>query len=512
MMGKGILMKRNRSIAWFFTVLWLMTSCQTAPSMPEETAETEAVQPDTPQVTETASPETIPASGSRIIVDGKTRTHPLTDEEKAAYPQTTNLPALYIDLGEKKPSAIQHGVYTDARYSLVYNGEGIIGMPLQIKGRANYSWSFPQKPYTLKLEEAAPLLGMNTGKKWVLITTWSDKTLLRNYITLNLASELVGMEYSVQTRYVDVYLNGKYNGLYVLSQKIGLGDRQVDADALFEIEAQYRHADCSNCIIPPSGTHIMFVEPISDAADEEERERLMRTYRQLIVKADTAIMSRGIEDYSRFIDVDSFVDWYIVNELVKNYDSGFTTSCYMYAKDGKLHMGPCWDYDTCMGNQMGAADCLYPEGFHVAESGFSPWYRTLTKEEGFVQALHARWTELYESGKIAAFRQYMEDLPEFLSESRVLDQKKWPQKLKMSDLRGWMSRFTYDEELDYLKDWVDTRIRWLNAQWNENAEETDAADPAGEFWPAIPMEPVWTPEAVPAEIAAPSLNESQPTP
>ena len=450
--------------ALLLAALFLLPACQTAAPFAEE--ETEVVMQD-------AAPETFPVpetavdtSGPRVIVDGKKLTRPLTEEEMAQYPQETNLPALYIDLGKKNPSSIQHGVYTDGRYTLVYNGEGIVDMPLQIKGRANYSWSFPQKPFTLKLEEDAPLLGMNSGKKWVLITTFSDKTLLRNYITLNLASDLVGMEYSVQTRYVDVYFNGKYNGLYVLSQKIGLRDQQVAADALFEIEAQYRHSDCSNCIVTPSGTHIMFIEPITDVTDSAEREKLMSTYRQLLVKADNAIMYRGMEDYSRFIDVDSFVDWYIVNELVKNYDSGFTTSCYMYAKGGKLHMGPCWDYDTCMGNQMGAADCLYPEGFHVSDSKYSPWYHRLVREEGFSKALRDRWTELYDSGKIAAFQQYIEDLPATISESQKLDKKKWPQKLKMSDLRGWMSLFTYEEELDYLKNWVDTRVNWLNGEWH----------------------------------------------
>ncbi len=453
----------NALLSLLLAALCFLSSCEKTVPVPDE-GETEVVLNGSSAETEAPVPE-VDTTGPRVIVDGKTRTHALTAEEKEAYPQTTNLPALYIDLGGKSPNNIQHGVYSDAKYSLVYNGEGIIERPLQIKGRANYSWSFPQKPFTLKLEEAAPLLGMNSGKKWVLITTYSDKTLLRNYITLNLASELVGLQYSVQTRYVDVYVNGKYNGLYVLSQKIGLDERQVDADALFEIEAKYRHSDCSNCIICPSGTHIMFVEPIADVTDSEERETLMSTYRQLIVKADIAITTRGMKEYSRYIDVDSFVDWYIVNELVKNYDSGFTTSCYMYAKDGKLHMGPCWDYDTCMGNQN-VATCLFPEGYHVANSSYSPWYQTLTQEKEFRQALHDRWTELYDSGKIGAFLSYIDELPGTISESQKLDAKKWPQKLKMSDLRGWMSLYTYTEEVEYLRNWVDARIKWLNSEWH----------------------------------------------
>jgi len=425
--------------------------------VPEETAPAETV-------VETVPEEPTPLGSRRVIVSGKSAAHTLTEEEKTAYPQTTNLPALYIDLGKTSLNSVQHHQYTAGTYSLVYNGEGFTDLPLQVKGRGNYSWSFPQKTFGLKLDEAAPLLGMNAGKKWVLITTYSDKTLLRNFISLNLASEILGMDYAVQTRYVDVYFNGKYNGLYVLSQNITLGPGQVDADALFEIEAQYRHSDCSNCIICPSGTHIIFSEPIDEAADKAEHDALMSEYRQLIVKADNAIMNKGKYVYSRYIDVDSFVDWYIMNELVKNYDSGFTTSCYMYAKDGKLYMGPCWDYDTCMGNQN-VATCLDPEGYHVANSGYSPWYQTLTREKDFKQALHNRWTQLWDEGKIASFMQLIDDEAEIIAESQKLDAKKWPQKLKMSDLRGHRSLYTYAEELEYLKNWLNTRIAWLNSEW-----------------------------------------------
>ena len=453
---------KSHLIPAVLAVLLLLNGC--APSSPAEEP-VPAPAEETVVETVTAAPEPTPLGNRRVIVSGKASAHTLTEEERAAYPQATNLPALYIDLGKTSLNNVQHHRFTPGTCSLVYDGEGFTDLGMQLKGRGNYSWSFPQKTYGMKLDEAAPLLGMNAGKKWVLITTYSDKTLLRNFIALNLASEILGMDYAVQTRYVDVYVNGKYNGLYVLSQNITLGSGQVDADALFEIEAQYRHSDCSNCIVCPSGTHIMFTEPIDDVTDEEERQTLMSTYRQLIVKADEAIMHKGKNVYSRYIDVDSFVDWYIMNELVKNYDSGFTTSCYMYVRDGKLHMGPCWDYDTCMGNQN-AATCMYPEGYHVAASNYSPWYQTLTQEKDFKQAIHNRWTQLYDDGQIAAFMQLLDDQAEIISQSQKLDAKKWPQKLKMTDLRGHLSLFTYEEELDYLRNWLNTRIAWLNSEWH----------------------------------------------
>ena len=415
---------------------------------------------------ETAATEAPVYSGPRVIVDGRQADRELTAAEMETYPQATNLPTLYIDLGKAKLSSIQHGVWSPGTYTLVQDGRGIVEQPIEMKGRGNYSWSFPQKTYGLKLGEAAPLLGMNTSKKWVLITTWSDKTLLRNFITLNLASDLLGMENAVQTRYVDVYVNGKYNGLYVLSQNITLGDRQVDADALFECEAQYRHGDCSNCIICPSGCHIIFSEPINDVTPEE-REELLKKYTQLFVKADVAMTTgKGFRAYSRYIDVDSFVDWYIVNELVKNYDSGFTTSCYCYVKDGRIHMGPCWDYDTCMGNQV-VATCLDPIGYHVSTSSYNPWYQNLMADEDFTEALHARWTQLVDDGVLDAFMQMIDDQVENIAASEKMDHKTFRDAMQYTGLRGHLSLFKYTQEVDYLKDWLNQRIAWLTSEWYE---------------------------------------------
>ncbi len=441
-------------------VLLLSSGC--AAVVNEETAPPA----DEPAETETAPAEIPhPEYGDRIVVRGSSAERALTDAEKQKYPQETNLPALYIDLGGgKSKSSIQHGVFSPATYTLVSDGTGIVEQPIEIAGRGNYSWSFDQKTYNLKLGTAEPLLGMTAGRKWVLITTWSDKTCLRNFITLNFACELLGMDYACETRFCDVYLNGKYNGLYVLSEKISLTSSRVDADALFECEAQYRHGDCSNCVIGPSGCHIIFKEPLDDETlSKTEKEELFKRYKQLLVKADVA-MTKGIDVYSRYIDVDSFVDWYIVNELAKNYDSGFTTSCYCYAKDGKIYMGPCWDYDTCYGNQN-VATCLWPEGYHVAAS---PWYSILMADEGFRDALHKRWTQLVDDGVMQRFLDVIDEMDAYTDASEKMDHKLFRSALTYTGLRGNLSTKTHEDEVAYLKAWVRMRMKWLNSEWYLN--------------------------------------------
>ena len=401
-----------------------------------------------------------------------TETEELPDAkvDKSKYPQITNLPALYIDLNDNVTlNQINKEVFVGGSYTLVGDEDitDIYEKPLEMKGRGNYSWSFPKKPYTLKLDKKADILGLGAAKRWVLVTTYSDKTLMRNFLTMTLAYD-IGAEFSPECRYVDVIINGEYQGPYVLTEKIQIHENRVDIDSskygLFEIEMEYRHAgNCHYCIILPSGVHMMFIDPDEDDTSKEELDKKFIEYKSFMNAADIA-MTKGYDEYSKYIDVPSFIDWYIVNEFVKNYDSNFTTSCYCFINnDGMLTMGPVWDYDTCYGNQV-VESCVNPQGYHVRNGS---WYKILRSDDTFNSMLYDRWTELRNNGIFDDFVQKITDTAEYISESEKLDRIKWPNALKSSDLRGKLSLYTYEEELNYLINWVERRISWLDTQWYE---------------------------------------------
>jgi len=436
------------------TLILLLTSC----GLPEQTevetttAETES---DTEPVYATTASEESP--------DAKV--------DKSKYPQITNLPALYIDLDDNVMLGhINKQDYVWGSYTLVGDDTitDIYEKPLEMKGRGNYSWSFPKKPYTLRLDKKADILGLGAAKRWVLVTTYSDKTLMRNFLTMTLAYD-IGAEFSPECRYVDLIVNGEYQGPYVLTEKIQIHENRVDIDSskygLFEIEMEYRHSgNCHYCIILPSGVHMMFIDPDEDDTSKDELDKKFIEYKSFMTTADIAL-TKGYDEYSKYIDVDSFIDWYIVNEFVKNYDSNFTTSCYCFINnDGLLTMGPVWDYDTCYGNQI-VETCVDPNGYHVRKA---PWYTILRGDDTFNEMLYKRWTELRNDGVFDDFVQSITDTAEYISESEKLDRKIWPDALKSRDLRGKMSLFTYQEELDYLINWVERRITWLDTQWYKN--------------------------------------------
>lgn len=396
----------------------------------------------------------------------------------ADYQPATNLPTLHINLyGGSKAEDIKKEGYLKGEYSLV-GAEGfddIIEKELEIKGRGNSTWGLPKKPYQIKLDSKTSLLGMGKAKKWILLANYWDKTLMRNYLTLNLALDM-GLPGTTECAFVDVYINGEYQGNYLLTEKVEIGDNRVDIDdenggVLFEIEKPGRHNnECDYCFETPLGVHLTYKEPEYDDVTEQFMNWLMEENNQYILAVEESL-SLGYDEYSKYIDVQSFVDWYILNEFVKNYDSQFVTSCYTYRDaGGKLFMGPVWDYDTCLGNQSIASYGTI-EGLLITNA---PWYNVLMSDKTFLNLVKQRWTKLKKDGYFSGFFDSIEYVDQLIDESRKLDNQRWPNALTDS-IRDDHSRVyhTYEEELDYLKNYIANRTLWLDSQFNLDPNSQD---------------------------------------
>lgn len=387
----------------------------------------------------------------------------------------TDMPVLYIMTeGEVRPSAVPRDSYINATMAL--DGMGFVpDVPetaMHIKGRGNYSWSFPKKPYNIKFDKKIDLGGLGAAKKWTLVTTYSDKTMLRNYLTLNLGLEL-GMEYSTECFFVNVYFNGEYRGVYLITERAEAHPERVNIDiesnspaSMWEIEMTYRHSETATHLTLASGVHMMLREPEEDDQDDEFDDEtvgeIFNAASEAIERAD-ASLTLGYDEYSKYINVDSFINWYIVNEFVKNYDSRFVTSCFCFVDgEGVVWMGPPWDYDTCMGNQN-VATCLYPTGWHVADA---EWYALLLRDDTFRSLLRERWAEIRGEGII--LENYLAKIDGFVadhSESIEANNERWPDCLLSSDLRGGDSTYTYEDEIEYLKGWLTERTAWIDEQF-----------------------------------------------
>lgn len=392
------------------------------------------------------------------------------------YPLVGGIPTMYIDLDNDFPlSDITKDEYVSATCTLVGESaeDDILSATLEIRGRGNYSWDLDKKPYAIKFTEKQRVLGMGSARRWVLIANYSDKTFMRNYLTLNLAEDM-GMDYVSDCEYVNLVVNGEYNGLYLLTEKIEIHADRVDidieaGDVLMEIDLPERHNyECDYCIdvfgtaFPRPG-EVRIQEPKPEDYDEAFMAEVYETAKNVVKRVVPAI-NRGFSTVEEVIDVDSFVDWYILNEFVKNHDSALWTSCFCYIEDGKLHMGPAWDYDTCMGNQA-IASCLKPEGFYISEEKRAFWFYRLMQNAEFKSRVEARWRELRDTTIFEDMIASVNETFSYIGPSVKLDNERWPEGPYRNDLRGKLSTTSCVAEVLYVKDWLQKRLAWLDKNW-----------------------------------------------
>lgn len=394
--------------------------------------------------------------------------------------QLTDLPAIHITLDDNKNvNSITKNERLPATVSVRAEGyDDITGVPITIKGRGNSTWTLPKKPYQIKFDEKTDMLGMGAAKKWILLANYWDKTLMRNAVTYDLANKINNI-WSVEFRFADVYINGEYRGNYLLTEKIEFGKQRINEDGekgavLLELEQQYRHAGegCSACIITDSGVHATLKEPeLGKPYTTEEFKAIKQQTLDKLNRVEAAI-HEGYDSYSQFIDVRSFIDWYIENELAKNYDAAFVTSTYCYLDEsGLLHMGPVWDVDVCFGNQ----DVTYPgtvdNGLNTYNyrSDKGAWYMSLFDDEDFVRMLKERWSELKTEGYIYGMLDKIDELYAQIKDSQKHDNAVWPDAMQVTNVRGkGTPYFSFDKEVTYFKDWLSQRIEWLDSQWNDD--------------------------------------------
>lgn len=393
----------------------------------------------------------------------------------------TGLPTLVINTAERAPvvdkvNKIKASMaLLDGR--LTQYGEGLYQGTLTIKGRGNSSWEADKKAYAVSTTSDAQLLDLQSEDDWVLIPNHSDKTLMRNFLAYSLGASL-NLGYTPRVRFVEFYLNGEYLGNYLLGEKIKISSKRLNINKMKE-------TDNSGAAV--TGGYLIEKDWIERLDDDEiyfqtkrvnagdvfnikgpkpsklttEQINYITDYFQ---QAEDALYSDNFKDpvtgYQQYIDVDSFIDWYIVNELFKNVDSRFGTSVYLYKEmNGKIHFGPLWDFDLGAGNldYTGAVD---PDGFFL-DSGL--WIPRLLEDPAIRQRLKDRWAEIKDH-QIEGLFTMISDTEKLLKASAtenfnrwsILGKEVWPR------VEGFETRTTYQSEVDFLVNWLKQRVEWLN--------------------------------------------------
>lgn len=336
--------------------------------------------------------------------------------------------------------------------------------PMKIRGRGNSTWDMPKKPWKIKLEEKARLFDFSNDKEWCLLANYCDKSLLRNIVAMEL-SRRIGFKWTPRMVPVEVYLNGSYQGVYCFCEHKKVSKERVNIDVdggdiLFELE---ENQDETVCWWTEHGAPVMFSDP--DEPDEET----VAFAKQFFYEFETALWAKDFAKAYEYIDVDSFVDNYIIQELTKNVDGNLRKSTFLtLEKGGKLEMYHVWDFDISMGNcdYYGDGKNVW-EGWWIKDRGatglYHGWYYRLFMDPDFVARVKSRWNQLYPEfvtipDYIDKQKESMHDAPERnFKKWNILKQYVWPN----AKVTG-----SYDGEVQWLKDCYSKRLDWLNKQIN----------------------------------------------
>jgi hypothetical protein len=315
---------------------------------------------------------------------------------------------------------------------------------------------------------------MPSSRHWVLLANYADKTLLRNDIAFELSRRL-GMAYTPRAEFVELYLNGTYEGIYQLGEHVRVAPDRVNVPEL-------RVTDTSDVAI--TGGYLLEIDELRGEAFCFETGRTAmvfcakspetlldpawarhRAYIEGYVRAlDSTIFAPSFADpragYAAFLDVASAVDYYLLNELFKNVDADLRRSTFLYKpRGGKLTFGPVWDFDLAIGNaNYFGADRV--EGWYVRQA---PWFTRLFEDPAFDARVRARWRQLRADGTVASLMTYASDRGTYLSRVQARNFERWP----ILSTWVWPNRVvtgSYTGELIAMGDWLFSRAQWMDAQ------------------------------------------------
>tara|TARA_B100001057_G_scaffold46568_1_gene41514 strand:+ start:4821 stop:6191 length:1371 start_codon:yes stop_codon:yes gene_type:complete len=415
----------------------------------------------------------------------------------------SNFPRITINtfgeeiMDEPKLNA-QLTVFEDAIESQYNIGIEIRGSSSQMFPKKSYGFESKNSDFTDDMD--IELGGFPSEEDWILYGPYSDKSLIRNKLSFDL-SNAIGFSAS-RTKFYDLYINEDIMGVYVLMEKIKRDKNRVDIsktnedsiDSGYIIKIDKPTGDgesCGTCYDESfsfrsnfdnkgnssDSSNIFFIYhyPKPDDITNDQKQFIS----SIIYEFETTLLSDYFDDpeigYDSIIDTDSFIDFFIVNELTKNPD-GYRLSTYLNRNTmGKLRMGPIWDFNLAFGN-VDYCDGMNPEGWVYNFNSICPsdfwqvpfWWERLMESESFKNKLKIRWETLRQAElSTSSIYNMVDSYTEYLTSNKSISKNfnKWT----ILGQYIWPNYFvgdTHESEIIYMKEWINRRIYWMDTMIN----------------------------------------------
>jgi hypothetical protein len=358
--------------------------------------------------------------------------------------------------------------YLNAEISILKGYEIILSASGRIKGRGNATWGYEKKPYKIKFDEKQEVLGFAANKEWVLLAEYCDKSLMRTAYMCELA-QTVGLPYPIHYRHIQLYLNGDYAGMYLLTDQVEKKKNRVDIeddgflfenDNYFWNEPLYFMTACREY-------WYTFKYPDPEDGEITAGDDNYGFITGFMNDFETALYGKDFKDpdkgYRKYIDVETFAKWFLVQELIANLEPNMYY--VLPSRNSKLQIAPVWDAEWSLGLAHREDEYSGWSGLPVQPDRYkeiwSRWkyFGRLFEDEYFVETVRKEWEKL--KPELQVFKEKMSALAEGISEEQARNFEKW-RTLDWHVSVGLICLGSWEKEVEYVQNFFADRVEWLD--------------------------------------------------
>ena len=383
-----------------------------------------------------SNPDNLPMDDSEYPYAGLPRIVIETEDFAGVRDRETEIPSHLQIYGEKSPE------------SEVYE--------LTVRGRGNSSFKMPKYGMKLEFKDKVKLFGMPKSRDWALIANFGDKTHLRNYMMTRL-SEWLGAKYTPKMQFVEVYLNRKYMGLYLLSETIKVAKNRVNIDendTTFLVEKEDSKKFDPPYILTDNNYYYHIKSPKNPSPETED---LLLDHLNAF---ENFMMNQYIhkrKDVLDWLDIDDYVLYYWVHEYSKNEDGNYARSVFFTWKKGEpIHFGPLWDFDLAFGNASREQN-KNPEDWYIRRYRLNYY---IMQNSLVDSAATAYWQEHRDT-----FKALIDSIPVYraiIEKAIDNEYRRWP---IIKNTENWALKDpydSYDEAVEVMTEWMKKRYQWID--------------------------------------------------
>ncbi|MGL4630573.1 MAG: CotH kinase family protein [Leadbetterella sp.] len=409
-------------------------------------------------------------------------------EGKVTTPRSKNVWVLKITTNSK----IKDEPKTNAKLEITIGDSLLAQADIGIEIRGAISQEFDKKSYGFKINDYKnrktqwDSIGMNTGSKWILLASASDNSFIRNTLSYSLSNQMG--KYASRCKYVELEINSKFVGTYILLEKITVAPTKIKLgnnpkegfvlkiDKLAGDEKDWGNYTEKNSfrseydekgkLSPKSKINYIYHYPSIKKLAESDKKNIQTQIKNF----ENTIANTQTNDYLNLIDLNSFVDYFILTELMQNHD-GYRISTYLTkSSDGKLSMGPIWDCDLAYGPDFAFCEGMQTHNWVYKYNTYCPddawlvpfWWEKLVQKPEFKTALKTRFKDL--RNNVLSDQNILKTIDDFTKElhsQNLVDRnyERWSEEKK-----GKTYKDRHTDHINHMKSWIKEHLEWMEKE------------------------------------------------